>query len=144
MKKFPTEPKFSTIWKNELLSSLIISRLQLTILSARLFFYTLISVLISESFQEEFQKDKMTTDLANDVNMQTYNAYLGIVVEKSNQFQVISSFRNRNKKLFRLHTTQRWHRSTLSRRKFNKTVLDRVFTLVMTSTPSSPDTNRYA
>lgn len=35
----------------------------------------------------------MTTDLANEVNMQTYNAYLGIVVEKSNQFQVLFVFR---------------------------------------------------
>merc|ERR1712003_512712 len=40
-----------------------------------------------QSFQEQFQRDKSKTDLANDVNMQTYNAYLGIVVEKSNQFQ---------------------------------------------------------
>ena len=51
---------------------------------------------LSESFQQEFQKDKMKTDLANDVNMQTYNAYLGIVVEKSNQFQVMKNFKMLN------------------------------------------------
>ena len=56
----------------------------------------MISIFFSESFQQEFQKDKMKTDLANDVDMQTYNAYLGIVVEKSNQFQVMKKMAERS------------------------------------------------
>ncbi|CAG5079013.1 Oidioi.mRNA.OKI2018_I69.PAR.g9146.t1.cds [Oikopleura dioica] len=42
-----------------------------------------------ESFQSKFQENQAKTDLANEVNMETYNAYLGIVVAKSNEFQMV-------------------------------------------------------